>query len=262
VGQYREDHDYKNEPCQSDSVVLLFSGGVDSTMAAVKLAQTHKKVHLLSYKNGYGHYRIDRTKDRAAEIARLYPGIITHKMVNVQHLFDRMLVDNLHAEYEKHGSAFVWCMGCKLAMHTATILYCVENGVYEAADGSSFATSEMVEQMPISIARIKGFYCEYGITFNNPVYEIPRSESINELKRIGFRMGLQIGDRFLGVQPKCKAGELYYMPLILRGTQPNHDPAKVESFIEEKMGWARSWVNDQIQKQGFSPDRANQQAEK
>ncbi len=236
-------------------VTLLFSGGVDSTRAACALAETHEQVDLVSYTNGYGHYRIHRTKNRAAELEARYPGVIRHSIIPVQPLFDAILVDAIDEQYKKYGSGFIWCMGCKIAMHVQTILYCVENGIYVAADGSSFSTSEMVEQMPVSVAKIKGFYCEYGITFENPVYTLERSDSIEYLRENGFQMGLKIGDRFLGVQPKCKPGELYYMPLLLLGTEPDHDQERVAAFIDDKLRWARQYIADYFEKHGLTLDR-------
>lgn len=237
------------------TITLLFSGGVDSTMAACKLAETYESVNLVTYTNEYGHYRINRTAVRAEELNRHYPGKFKHSIISVRELFEQVVLNDIEKEYRKWGSGFVWCMGCKLAMHIRTILYNVENEIYMTADGSSFATSEMVEQMPISVSKIKGFYCEYGITFENPVYTIRREESIQALRDMKFKMGFRIGDRFLGVQPKCKPGELYYMPLLLRGTEPEHSEGIVGGFIDEKLEWARRYIHDYFEQQGLSLDR-------
>jgi predicted subunit of tRNA(5-methylaminomethyl-2-thiouridylate) methyltransferase len=227
-------------------ITLLFSGGVDSTMAACQLAELFEKVHLVSYSNGYGHYLISRTAKRAKELSRHYPGKFQHSIISIRELFESLVIDTLDEDYAKNGSGFIWCMGCKLAMHMHTIIYNTENDIHMAADGSSFDTSEMVEQMPLSVAKIKGFYCEYGITFDNPVYKKKRQDSIKALKTMGFKMGLQIGDRFLGVQPKCKPGELYYMPLLLRGTPPNHQEKMIGTYIDAKIEWARDYLNKNL----------------
>ncbi len=227
----------------TDPIALLFSGGVDSTVAACRLAEKHEHVYLVSYENGYGHYKLDRTARRAEEVEQRYPGKITHSIISIQDLFERMVINTLDEDYKKYGSGFVWCMGCKLAMHTRTIIYMVENDIYRVADGSSFATSEMVEQMPLSVAKIRGFYCDYGFPFRNPVYTDLREDSIKVLKRMGFRQGLRIRDRFLGIQPKCKPGELYYMPMILRGTEPDHDEQVVARFLDDKLAWARGHIS-------------------
>ncbi len=229
-------------PDSDGPITLLFSGGVDSTMAACRLAEEHEQVHLLSFENGYGHYKMNRTTRRAEEVKCRYPGKVTHSIISIQDLFEQMVVNTLEEDYKKYGSGFIWCMGCKLAMHTRAIIYNVEHEIYRIADGSSFATAEMVEQMPLSVAKIRSFYCEYGFAFSNPVYTDKREDSIKALKRMGFRQGLRIGDRFLGIQPKCKPGELYYMPMILRGTEPVHKEGVVGQFIDDKLAWARGHI--------------------
>ena len=231
---------------ERSQITLLFSGGVDSTMAACMLAGSHDRVHLVSYANGYGHYRIGRTAKRAKELDRHFPGRFTHSILSVREIFEALVIDSLQDDYREFGSGFVWCMGCKLAMHIRTICYNVEHDILLAADGSSFETSEMVEQMPVSVGKVKRFYCEYGITFENPVYTHRREDSIRGLREMGFRMGLRIGDRFLGVQPKCKPGELYYMPLLLRGTEPDHREETIARFIDRKIDWARDYIDTYV----------------
>ncbi len=194
-------------------VSLLFSGGVDSTTAALLLAERYDRVHLLTWGNGYGHYRIGRTRRRVEELRRHCGDRFVHVVGSVRSLFERMLPDPL-AEYRRYGSAFIWCLGCKMAMHMRAILYDLEHGITEAADGSSQSTGEMVEQMLLSVCLIREMYEEYGIAYRTPVYTFPREREVEELRRRGFRMGLRIGSRFLGIQPKCKPGELYYIAVF------------------------------------------------
>ena len=244
----RQDRTEPSRPPDADTqrAVLLFSGGVDSTMAACQLADAFERVDLVSYENGYGHYRIRRTARRARELERHYPGRFHHTILSVRDLFEALVLDSLHEDYDRYGSGFIWCMGCKLAMHTRTIARCLAGGVRVVADGSSSSTTEMVEQMPASIDRVKAFYAEYGIRFENPVYDMAREDSIRALRGRGFRMGFRIGDRFLGTQPKCKPGELYYMPYLLLDRQPDHRASRVLEFIDAKLVLARRWIEEGV----------------
>jgi hypothetical protein len=237
-------------------VSLMFSGGVDSTTAALRLAEEFDEVHLLTWRNGYGHYRLGRTRHRADELRRHAGDRFVHQIESVKPLFERLVVDDLAAEYRRWGSGFIWCLGCKLAMHTASVLYNLRHGIGVMADGSSQATSEMVEQMPTSLFRFRDFYAGFGIRFEVPVYRLTREEEIEGLKRRGFRMGLRIGDRFLGVQPKCHAGELYYLPYLLLDQPPDHDPEKVSQFIVEKTAVALGYVERRCEVMGL-PLRAD-----
>lgn len=230
---------------------LMFSGGVDSTSAALLLAKHHDLVHLLSYGNGYGHYKIERTRHRARELQQQTGIPFRHTVTSVRELFDRFVVDDLDAEYQRWGSGFVWCLGCKLAMHTRSILYCLAHGVPLLADGSSDSTSEMVEQAPPALNRFRAFYADHGITFDNPVLGVPREESIRSLERQGFRMGIRVRDRFLRVQPKCRPGELYYMPFLLFGQPPAHEPDRVEGFLDEKISLAKTIIAERCAEGGW-----------
>ncbi len=82
-------------PDSDGPITLLFSGGVDSTMAACRLAEEHEQVHLLSFENGYGHYKMNRTTRRAEEVKRRYPGKVTHSIISIQDLFEQMVVNTL-----------------------------------------------------------------------------------------------------------------------------------------------------------------------
>ena len=102
-------------------VALLFSGGVDSTTAALRLAETHDRVHLLTWGNGYGHYRLGRTRKRAAELERHHPGRFAHTLGSVRTIFETVLADPL-GDFRRYRSGFIWCLSCKLAMHARSVL--------------------------------------------------------------------------------------------------------------------------------------------
>lgn len=232
-------------------VALMFSGGVDSTTAAILLARRHDRVHLLSYSNGYGHYHIERTADRVAELRRLCGDRFEHTVLSVRDLFETYVAGHVVDEFRKYGSGFVWCLGCKMAMHTRSIEYCLQHGIRSMADGSSQATGEMVEQMLVSVYLIRQFYARWGVDFRTPVYTIPREEEISFLKEQGFRMGFRIGSRFLGIQPKCRPGELYYLPFLLFNQPPVHDEDKVTAFLEEKGRAADAHLAEWCRRQGI-----------
>lgn len=229
----------------------MFSGGVDSTMAACLLAEKYERVHLLTYHNGHGTTGMGKTRKRVDELrARFGADRFEHLLTSTKSLMEKVVINDLVETYAEYRSGFVWCMGCKLAMHARSAIYCLENDVPEMSDGSSASTQEMVEQMLVSLSLIRSFYAGYGIDFQTPVYEIPREEEQTELRRRGFRMGLQVMGRNVGIQPSCYAGLVYYAPYMLFHKAPKHDERAVARFIDERSARARAIVDGWFAQRG------------
>ncbi|MFH1466640.1 MAG: hypothetical protein ABIO70_19800 [Pseudomonadota bacterium] len=221
-------------PPDSAPISLMFSGGVDSTAAAMVLAERHERVHLLTFANGFGHYGFGRTERRVVELKTRYGARIVSHLRAIRPLVEALSVSTLMDDYRRFGSGFVWCLGCKLAMHVASTQYDLAHGIAQHTDGSSGDTSEMVEQMPAALALIRRFYEDHGIAFGPTGYEVPRAEKQARLRAAGFRMGLPIRDRALGIQPSCIPGELYYLPFLLLGRRPVHPEHEVTAYIQAK----------------------------
>ncbi len=215
-------------------ISLMFSGGIDSTTAAIILSKEFNKINLLNYSNGYGHYNFENALRRYKELRKKTGNKFSYHHLSVRDVFEKLLINDLVNDYGEYKSAFIWCLGCKLAMHTRSIIFNLEHGIKYMADGSSRYSEEFVEQMPISISTLKKIYRDYGVEYINPGIGVKREDKISELKERGFKMGIRIRDRFLGIQPKCIPGELYYMPGILFNKFPKHCEKDVYRFIRDK----------------------------
>jgi signal transduction histidine kinase len=217
-----------------NEISLMFSGGVDSTVAALHLAGSFERVHLLTFSNGYGHYGFQRTRKRAEELMARAPGRFVYHFESVAGLFREIAVASLAEDYARFQSGFIWCMGCKLAMHTASVRYDLAHGLTRHTDGSSADTAEMVEQMLISLSLVSHFYQDNGISFEPTDYDLGRDAKRELLKTSGFRMGIPLRDRYLGIQPSCVAGELYYLPYLLLKRPPRHPERMVAEYITSR----------------------------
>jgi predicted subunit of tRNA(5-methylaminomethyl-2-thiouridylate) methyltransferase len=213
---------------------LMFSGGVDSTVAALKLLDEFDQVHLLTFSNGYGHYAFGRTRRRVRELDRRHPGRFVHFQASIKELFEEICLSTIQEDYREHGSAFMWCMGCKLAMHARSVIYCRRNGIESMADGSAADSDEMVEQMLLSVSMVHHLYRDWGIDYFVPVYHVSRDEKRRMLRDEGYFMGVPLLDRYLGIQPSCIPGELYYLPYILFNKAPGHEEETVARYIASK----------------------------
>lgn len=227
----------------------MFSGGIDSTYATIELAKDFDTVFLLTYSNGYGHYKIKRAKKRYLELKKMFPGKFKFHYFPIKDVFEEVLIKSLDEDSKKYSSGFIWCLGCKLTMHSRTIVFNKLRNIKFAADGSSHDTNEMVEQTPFAISLVSDFYKQYEIEFNAPVYSITRAKKREKLANLGFKLGIKIMDRHIGIQPKCIPGELYYSPLLIMGKKPFHQTKEVYCFYKEKLPILKKYINNKI-KQG------------
>lgn len=215
-------------------ISLMFSGGVDSTVAALHLAERYDRIHLLTYANGPGQYGLSRARRRAEELQARFPGRVVYVQRSVRALFERLALRTIEEDYATYRSGFIWCLGCKLAMHVHSAGYARAHGISRHTDGSSAATDEMVEQMPVALAAVRRFYQDHDLDFVPTDYHMARDDKRALLTRAGFRMGIPVRDRYLGIQPSCIPGELYYLPFVLLGRRPDHPEDRVAAYIEAK----------------------------
>jgi PP-loop superfamily ATP-utilizing enzyme len=228
-----------------EQAALMFSGGVDSTVTAVRLAREHGTVHLLTFSNGHGHFFMRNAAKRCAELTARFNNL-THTFIPVDTLFDRLIVRSLRRDYAEYRSGFIWCLGCKITMHAAAALYCLRNGISLLADGSSKDTAEMVEQDPYSVSLFREFHRGHGIEYTVPDYGMAREEKIRLLKSLGLREGFPVGSRRLGIQPRCIPGELYYLPRLLLGCDMGHGHEAVGAFMRGKFGDVETYLREEL----------------
>ncbi len=227
-------------------ISVMFSGGIDSMYCAAKLADDFDRIHLLNYSNGYGHLFFGKTRKRYLELKKKIGDRYVFSHASVKPLFEKLLIDEMKDDMEKYSSAFIWCMGCKLAMHAQSIVYCKKNKIRYSSDGSSSDTQEMVEQSPLSLSLIERLYRKFGISFEPAAYMVPREEKIKVLKELGLRTGLSILNRNIGIQPKCIPGELYYSPYLIMSRPPHHQPREIHMFFKEKLGHVESYISGML----------------
>ncbi len=224
-------------------VALLFSGGLDSASAAILLAREFREIHLFTYDNGHGHLFVKRSRGTAADLARAFPGRFTHHIARCGDLFHRLVTEDVLGNYRRYGSRFVWCLGCKMAMHSETIATCLCQGIGWASDGSSSETAYYVEQSPVGLRLVRGLYGEFGIRLTTPVHRLAtRGEERRLLDAHGVRTGITFRDRNPGTQPLCLPGNGLYLLSTLLSVHPDFPIDQVEAFFADKAPICREWI--------------------
>jgi len=246
----------ENEPERKPAVSLMFSGGLDSTVTALTLAGQYDKVHLLTYKRGYGHWFVGRSKVRVPELEKhLGRPVFTQFRASVRELFKKIVLASFVADFRRYKALFIVCVGCKMAMHARSVIYNLEHGIPCVSDGTSEATAWMPDQMPVTLAEYKRLHEDYGLSYSNPVYHFGTREKAREtLREAGLSMGRRIADRDFGTQPICLFGDVI---TIFREFMKVGLPLKEQSivdFMREKRPILDDYIKDYFARKGLDID--------
>lgn len=165
----------RNKP---PNVLLLFSGGRDSSLAACVLAEKGFHVHLLNLDNGasiannIAEYRVNELVNR-----------FTNNMTSIPRkscfgLFKQIAISSIENDFAKYRSNLI-CLGCKLAMHTEAIVECIIRGIKLSADGANKYQSHFPEHTSVFLNFLRSFYSLFGIDYINPVIDY---ENVRDVK--------------------------------------------------------------------------------
>ncbi len=180
------------EKVSDNSVLMLYSGGKDSTLAAIRLRNAGYKVHFIHFDNGHmmdadkPYLTFKRTfanqegysfkyQNRAVKIGQLFVEYFFHWQKKYGNNLDGY---NLDSE--------IRCLSCRMAMYTAAIIYAKEQGFKYIAEGARISQKFMLEQIPM-IEKLKELASKYGIELLFPVLElVDDEEEKQELIDNGF----------------------------------------------------------------------------
>lgn len=226
-----------------EEVVIQFTGGKDSTLLAALMAQQFQRVHLLTF----GHsliFDLDKVSVNIHKLRSLYGrDKYKHVVINIEQLFRKIYVGDYLRDLVKYRTyaANDACGPCRLSMITHVIVYCLQNGIRFVRDGSNRTGFDLCQQewaLPV----IKGFYREYGIDWDYPLYQTSRNDV--ELLRLGL-----YADRpviFFRSQPICRGGgevhniylRCYFLPLHGREARQKRGL----EWLQEKLQICREYI--------------------
>lgn len=154
---------------------ILFSGGLDSSLAVCSMIEMGYRTELLHYNQG-ALISNNLVSIRYDELKKVYADCIKGiHFANVSGLFRRIALVSLEEDIKKYNGSMV-CVGCKLAMHIQSIIFCKRNSISCMADGSTERQKRYGEQREVAIKFIKDLYAEYEISYENPVYNLDKKE--------------------------------------------------------------------------------------
>ncbi|MFC1890513.1 hypothetical protein ACFL4G_12240 [Thermodesulfobacteriota bacterium] len=242
------------EDCSKDASVL-FSGGTDSTLAAVKMLGQHERVHLLTFNPGFIFF-VENSRKHAAMLMKRYgEGRVIHRIEDIRDSIAKILFGDVRKDIPKYGfnmSALV-CLGCRLSMHTRAIIYNLEQGIRNLADGSIRKQSTIPEQMESVIQRNRKFYLEeYGIRQFSPIYEEDRSDL--ELDYMGMTSKKKLKKEFIlfDTQATCPFGVTadVYARIFYGRLMGDTRLQDAHVYLDEKHPLMRRFIRDHFESRG------------
>ena len=228
---------------------VLFSGGTDSTLAAVEMLKVYRKVTLLTFNPGFILF-VNNSKVHADDLKRMYgEDRVEHKLITISDATRMILFNNIKRDLAKYGfnMAALVCMGCRLSMHARAIIFNLENEIPILADGSIKKQSAIPEQMQSVIKRNREVYSsEYGLAHVSPIYDEEKSDV--RLHHIGIGKSKRLKRQFIlfDTQATCPFGVTadIYARIFYHRIMGKDAEREVEVYCREKYPLMKRYVGE------------------
>lgn len=228
----------------------MFSGGFDSTITAIHLAQVYDCIHLVTYKN-HGLTGVWRSSIHATELAERHgKDRVIHFRDDIRPIHRRMLKGFFddYWEYCKGAAPGIMCLSCKIAMHIRTIIYCLEHGITQSCDGAQRAQSSHPEMMVGVLNALRELYAHYGIRYFNPIYDFGfTDDKIKYLRERGYTIGMMVGQASKSVQPMCWVGPF---STVWHFSAP-YQQEDMERYVRDKTPYAIALIDELLKEKGM-----------
>jgi len=199
---------------QRKDLCMMFSGGTDTTLAAMRILESDPSVrlHLLTFCNGFC-VRVQASRVHGEELRAKYGADrVVHEISYVTEIFERMRAPCWHL-IKEYRSTLVFDLCCRLSFETAAIIYAVNHGIGQVFDGTNIDQGKLFLEKPAYLRVSKAYFASHGIDYSSPVYAKAGG-------RTGRRRALQ--ERGFSVGPKALetvniSSCLAYQPFCLFG---------------------------------------------
>lgn len=188
---------------KNKEAIILYSGGLDSSaVAGLYGFKGYNRLHLLTFDNGC-QSNIDLSKVKLFSIKDRFPDTqYIHKILSSKYPFKKIAIETLEEDFKDYSTNLV-CVGCKMSMHTESVLYAIENNIGEVVDGFAKRQKEYPEQDKVFIEYMQRFYSKYNLIYSSPLYE--RVKTKNDVKDILIRFNLSTKS----IEPDCLFGDSF-----------------------------------------------------
>ena len=163
-----------NRPVDENRCLLLFSGGRDSTLAAIRLVNRFSKITLLTVTSDH-LTGINAVFTRLQELASHLPEDCRHLQVlqPTYQLKDELVADT--------------CLPCHRAYLACGLLVALRLGIAHLACGYAGYQRGWPEQSMYATSSVRGLLANLGFTLHLPAYDLEsKAAAIDELNRYGL----------------------------------------------------------------------------
>ncbi|MCF7907352.1 MAG: hypothetical protein K9L86_00525 [Candidatus Omnitrophica bacterium] len=178
-------------------LVILYSGGTDSTCAAALMAKEFDKIHLLSYTR-FGVFSIENSKKNVERLVEKFgKDKFIHKIIDVDKIFRKVSYSNYMHNLRKHKFVMLTMCGlCKITLHIRSLMYCLDNDIKYVCDGVDKSMVLFPTHMREVVGLIKDMYFRYGIIYSLPVYECGTPRKIGYFDKYKLDLNISEPDNF------------------------------------------------------------------
>jgi len=237
-----------------NDATILFSGGSDSTLAAVRMLERHRRVHLLTFDQGLIFF-VDRTKIHADLLKEKFGGDrVIHEIIDIRGFFKTVMFGSLRHDLRTYGPNLTVqvCHGCRIAMHAHAALYNLLNGIKYLADGNIEKQGGEPFQLRSMMSFNRENYKEFGIVYSSPVYNETRSDLVLEELGLAARQKLKKQFILYDTQPTCAVGVPadVYARIFYRGMMKERHRMDSERYRMEKEPLFREFLEIECERNG------------
>lgn len=234
---------------------VLYSGGSDSTLSAALMLERFDRVRLITYRRKHLWFAGNAGRHVPLLTAQYGDDRVAHVYLDCTPEFRRIFYGNLGADLKKYGThlALLVCLGCKMAMHTRTIIYNLEHGIRYSVVGSRQESSLYPAQMRPVKERIEQMYADYGMENLAPVYEMTDTDRMLYERKLSPQKDLKQQFIFYDTQPSCLYGGVAYVySRIFYGPLFGNDTRQADSlrYFQDKRPVVDAIVRERLHSGG------------
>ena len=200
----------KHHTRKDNDVLLLYSGGKDSTLAAIRLYNAGYNIHFIHFDNGHMRDQDKPYLTFQETFGKKDDFYFDYELssVDIKPIFEEYYSNwSTNFTNDPALTSEIRCLSCRMAMYTKAIEIAKKEGFKYIAEGARISQKFMLEQLPIT-NRLKELAESQGIKLLLPVlYVNDDQQEIEELLDNGYSSKTWESKCLIGKPAKDKTDE-------------------------------------------------------